>query len=776
MKRVPTVLSLVLLVAGFLHPAPVRAQEVRSISVTVPEEGPAERVYFYSASRDEKKLLSLHKTLVDRGARNVNCFLPRVVVCELPTGLSAHSFANNPDISIIFESQVDEETAQNGLFDPGWVRHCYAEVEGEPHESSRATSSLFDPLAPWDESVLMVPEETVRRTEPSRRADYPDPRNIQQNSELMTGTILANLIFPESVPHPYRLEEWTDDAIADATGQATLGLLYYQYEYRKAGLNFIVRPIERVPILVEPIDEAFKETSWIREVMQGLGYADDGSPDRHLTAVHEFNNDKRTEFNTLWAFTAFIVDAEKDQDHKFPSSRNIGWSFLGGPYFVTPYPAGSSTTAQAFKHYMGSVFWALQEAPNMPDNCTSYSGYLNYQNRNKTVRDDPVGGPIPCPGIYGFPESCIMNHNDAFDWGYGGPPCEYTAGMIGLSDKNHNSVPDCLDAAPKVYFENSDVETVFTQDITLRFKAVSEGVPNQNPRQSPDLRVTYAVPVKFVGRSDRGVITQKLLPVDGVYDELEEEFEFELETLAAGSSRFSVVTKNAANAMSEEQSKEIFHIGLAYLHFGYQNYNEGNLIKFDLLGETFDAKLDVHRIDLEGDHADKVIAADLEPSHSAGSFTLFEYLDNDVVPGVKYCYYVNGTFTTTYRDQDTTVTARTYDIETRAMIPVLGGSVISRASPNPFNERTMVSIVVRATYDDPSAEFSAAVQADVNVTVFDVLGRHVKRLYSDRVGAQVLTLQWDGTNENFERVPAGVYFIKALAADVEGVTKVVIVR
>jgi flagellar hook assembly protein FlgD len=88
----------------------------------------------------------------------------------------------------------------------------------------------------------------------------------------------------------------------------------------------------------------------------------------------------------------------------------------------------------------------------------------------------------------------------------------------------------------------------------------------------------------------------------------------------------------------------------------------------------------------------------------------------------------------------------------------------------------MVSIVVRATYDDPSAEFSAAVQADVNVTVFDVLGRHVKRLYSDRVGAQVLTLQWDGTNENFERVPAGVYFIKALAADVEGVTKVVIVR
>jgi len=137
---------------------------------------------------------------------------------------------------------------------------------------------------------------------------------------------------------------------------------------------------------------------------------------------------------------------------------------------------------------------------------------------------------------------------------------------------------------------------------------------------------------------------------------------------------------------------------------------------------------------------------------------------------------VNGTFTTTYRDQDTTVTARTYDIETRAMIPVFGGSVISSASPNPFSEKTMISVVVRAKYEDPNAEFPTAIPADVNVSVFDVLGRRVKRLYSDRVGAQVLTLQWDGTNENLERVPAGVYFIQALAAEAEGVTKVVIVR
>jgi len=775
MKRAAVVLSLVFLAASTSHPAPVRAHEVRLIPVTVPEEETGERVYFYSESRDAEKLLSLHKTLIRSGARDVNCFLPRVVVCELPVGISPQRFASDPDFSIVFESQVAEDTARNGLFEPGWIRRWYAELD-QQHEFPSASSSLLESQIPWDESVLTVPEETVRRTQNPRRGDYPDPRNIQQNSELMTGTVLANVIFPESAPYVFNPEEWTDDAIADAVGQVTLGLLYYQSEYRKAGLSFIVRPVKRVAVAVEPINEPFKETSWIVKVMELLGYVDDGSPDRHLTAVHEFNNDKRTEFNTLWAFTAFIVDAEKDADHLFPSARNIGWSFLGGPYFVTSYPAGSSTTAQACRHFIGSVFWALQEAPNMPDNCNSYSGYLNYQNRNKTVRIDPMAGPISCPGVPGAPELCIMNHEHAFGWGYQGPPCEYSAGMIGLADKNRNSVPDCLDEPPKVYFETSSIETVFTEAITLRFKAVSEGVPNVNPRQSPDLRVNYAVPVKLVGRSDGGVITQRLLPLDGVYDELEEEFEFELEGMGSGLSRFPVVTKNAANAMSEEQTKGIFYIGLTYLHIGCQNCNDGNLIKFDLLGETFGARLDVHRVDLEGDLVDRIIAADLQPAESQGSFTLFEYLDKDVVPGVNYCYYAEGTFTTTYRNEDTTVTARTCDIETRAMIPVVGESIISRATPNPFNEKTTVSVVVPAKYKDPSAQFPTAVPADVDVSVFDVLGRRVKRLYSDRSGAHVLTLQWDGTNENVEKVPAGVYFVKALAAGMEGTTKVVIVR
>ena len=775
MRRSFSSFPFALVAVSLLWFSPAAARETRMMTCPAPEEGRAERVYFYSATGNEAGLVSLYHDLLGRGARNVICFLPKTIVCELPAGVSPRGFVKDADISFVVASRLSNESAEGGVFTPAWIERCYAKALSSPGESGAETSGAGDPSPALDGAILPVPVETVRRTEAAARAEYPDPRNIQQNSELMTGSILVNIILPESSPHPFHQEDWTDETVAAALGSASLALMYYQNEYRKASLNFVVRTIDRVLTGVEPINETYKDESWIKEVMDRLGYEDDGSADRQITAVHEFNNDKRGELRSQWVFTAFIVNAEKDPDHLFNGSRTIGWAYLGGPYFVIPDPPGSTSTDQAFKHFMASMFWALEEGAGAVDNCGSYSGYLNAQNRNKTVRYDPYGGPVGCAGA-GIPEPCIMNDVDAFQWFYSGEPCEYTAKMIGLSDLNRNSIPDCLDAPPVIHWENAAVETVFTQGSILRFKAVSEGVPNQNPRQDPDLLVDYAVPVKFVGRSESGVITQRLNPLDGVYDELEEEFEFSLDMLAGGSSYFSVVTRNAANAQSKDQIKEIFYIGLSYLHFGYQNQNEGNLIKFDLLGSTFDANMEVHRVDVEGDEEDRVIASGVQPYHSTGTFTLYQWFDEDVIPGVKYRYYVQGTFNTPYHGADTTVTTRTYDIETRSMIPVAEGAIVSGASPNPFGERTMVSVIVPTTYDDPDAQFPKAIPTDTNVWVYDVLGRKVKRLYSERVVGQVLTLVWDGTNENSEQVPAGVYFVKAFSGGAEGTTKVVVVR
>ncbi len=744
------------------------------INAAAQADEPTQRVYFYSTSMDEARLLALRKRLIAEGGQRVNCFLPRVVVCDLPVRMNARAFVGGSDIKMMYESQVDERATDDSIFGPGWIKQCYRMAD-EPTPSIAAAPPLdFDSMGLLENSVMTVPAETVLKTQVAASGDYPNPRNIQQNSEILIGDVLVNLIFPESVPHPLHQEDWKPENISAATSQATLAVLMFQTEYRKADISFIIRAEQDLAVSVEPINLRLRDNTWIPEVMERLGYPNDGTGDRHLTAVHEFNNANRKKYDTEWVFTVFLVDARVDSDHMFDMSRKVGWSFTGGPFMVLPHPAGSLATSQAFKFYFGTIFWALDEAENAQNDCNSTAGYLDVQHLNKQTGTNQYGGAMGCPG-QGTPEPCPLNYS-TLSW-YSGPPCDYSAGMMGVSDFNHNSVPDCLDAAPIVVFENAEIETVFTITAPIRFTAISEGVPNENPKQDPETRVSYAVPVKFVGRADEnGFIIQKLFPKDGVYDELVEEFEFATDLLPAGMSTFSVVTRNTFNAMSEAQTKQIFYIGLTYLHFGYTNRNDGNMVRFDLLGETFDANLELHRIDVDGAGEDVVIASGLDPLHSVGGFSLFEYFDDGVIPGELYRYYVEGTFTTTYRDQDTTVVVRTDDAETRAMIPVASGAMVSSASPNPFNESTLISIIVPMSYDNPDAELPIPTESTVNVWVYDVMGRQVKRLYSEQIIGQVLTLRWDGTNVNNQAVPAGVYFVKARAAGIEGTTKIVRVR
>lgn len=790
---VAVVLSVLLL------PAPLRAGETRAIMVRAPMEGPAQRVYFYSRTGNAAELLSLQRALIERGARNVNCFLPRTVVCELPDEVEAGDLIRGTGLRMVRDSEVPLEESAAGVFEPAWIKRCYTRLaeEAPPAPGEPVVPDEMGPVS--DSSVMPVPVETVWKTVSPARvpmtdassnrvpaagapSGYPDPRNIQQNSEIMVGLILGNLILPESVPYAGNQEHWTDETIGAAVGQATLGMLYYQnqQDYRKAGIHFVVRTIDRAYTSAEPINEALKETAWITEVMDHLEYPNDGSADRHLTAVHEFNNDTREHYGTQWVFTAFIANAEKDPDHLFAQARDIGWAYLGGPYLVIPHPAGTTTTAQAMRHYLGSIFWALQEGPNKPDGCNSFSGYLNVQNKNKVVRiDPPPVGEVGCPGLPP-PDLCIMNHVHAFSYGYAEEPCYYTSRMLGLSDQTpRNSIPDALDAGPTVYFENTAVETVFARQYTLRFRAVSEGVTNQNPLQVPELRVNYAAPVGLVGVSDNGLVTRQILPLDGLFDEIEEEFAVRFDVLPGGESRYSVVARNSIGATSPEQTKKIFFIGLSYMHFGYQNFNEGNQLTLNFYGDTFDASFDVHRIDVDGDGVDRVIATGRKAGQRIGLFTPFEFFDGKtdstaVVPGKRYRYRVAGSFTTSYAGGDTTVTMETHEIETRAMIPVPPGGIVSNAAPNPFSGTTWVSVVVPTMYEDP--RLPVAISMDVDVAVFDVLGRRVKQLLKQQMVGQVVTLSWDGTNENQERVPAGVYFVKAVTGVAEGVTKVVIVR
>ena len=64
--------------------------------------------------------------------------------------------------------------------------------------------------------------------------------------------------------------------------------------------------------------------------------------------------------------------------------------------------------------------------------------------------------------------------------------------------------------------------------------------------------------------------------------------------------------------------------------------------------------------------------------------------------------------------------------------------------PNPFNPSTNIN------YDLPE-------ESHVTITVFDIIGKHVKTLVKGNQLAGFKTIRWDGKNQNNENVAAGMY-------------------
>jgi flagellar hook assembly protein FlgD len=75
-----------------------------------------------------------------------------------------------------------------------------------------------------------------------------------------------------------------------------------------------------------------------------------------------------------------------------------------------------------------------------------------------------------------------------------------------------------------------------------------------------------------------------------------------------------------------------------------------------------------------------------------------------------------------------------------------------------------------------AASAGAPQPVSVSIKIYDVLGRLVKDLYSDRVYVSVVNQAWDGTNEKGLPVPSGMYFLKAKAGSSTGTKKVLVMR
>jgi hypothetical protein len=83
--------------------------------------------------------------------------------------------------------------------------------------------------------------------------------------------------------------------------------------------------------------------------------------------------------------------------------------------------------------------------------------------------------------------------------------------------------------------------------------------------------------------------------------------------------------------------------------------------------------------------------------------------------------------------------------------------------PNPTNSQTQI-------------EYSLQVSGQVDLAVYDVVGRLVRQLVRSQQPAGVHRAAWDGKTESGERVSSGIYFVKLNAPGLNKTSRFVVVR
>ena len=128
------------------------------------------------------------------------------------------------------------------------------------------------------------------------------------------------------------------------------------------------------------------------------------------------------------------------------------------------------------------------------------------------------------------------------------------------------------------------------------------------------------------------------------------------------------------------------------------------------------------------------------------------FIDQNVELGKNYYYRIasidNQNNRSDYSDELSIIQTGLFDF-IGAEIPQV--TAVLNNYPNPFNTQTMI-------------EYSVAnlgpIPAEINIDIYDILGRKVRSLVNDQKGVGIYRAIWDGRSDSGDACPSGIYFTK----------------
>ncbi len=637
-----------------------------------------------------------------------------------------------------------------------------------------------------EDVVLHVPPETVEKT----RADGPKQgsaldiveRNIWQNSEFLLGSVLINVIFPES---QVGTENWTDDEISEVMQYLTRGCdeLMQHALWTDLSFTFNYQDYRRVPVSNEPIElEMEMDGQWISEAMTYLGYSDED----HLVQVHEFNNATREQHNTEWVFTAFVVDAS--ENGCWAVRDTVAYSYYGGPLMIIPYPTcelgDSLGFSQFFIREMGHIFWALYEEADANYGCDWTAGYIPYPNKNSRVGGKTCIAPV----------NCIMN-DELIEWpwpNYTMPVCYYSLGQMGLGDANWNSRPDIYEVVPKAELINREgynLDTVFAMPYDVAIHTWNDARPNMNPWQAsryPEEMIDYAPRLRGGYFSIDGSMDSELEEPEGGWKSDNEVFH-SFPGINPGRTDIRFKFENQVGLYTY-LFKSVYYIGLKYFFTSLDLEEEQIDLSWSTSSEVFGAVFDVMREDLtEGTGVD-TIATVAVPESDDGLRRFYTYADEDIKPAHHYRYRIIGRFELYVDGLLREFNFATNDMYELSLIPK-GIDFISNLLPNPTSGLTSFTVEIPRSFHDPAGgqdninvPASVAspaleeIQTQVEIHVYNIKGQRIHTIFSNNIYGETKTFTWHGVDRWGKPVAPGIYFIHVQAGGYTDTKKVVIIR